>query len=272
MNTKDFVAAAREFPDTPAMPLLFLGHGSPMNAIEENEFTRTWRDIGASLPRPRAILCISAHWETNGTYVTSMESPPTIHDFYGFPEKLSEVTYPAPGSPELAGETKRLVEHTVVEFDRSWGLDHGCWSVARHLYPDAGVPVVQLSLDRARPAPWHYELARELSPLREKGILILGSGNIVHNLGIMDWRAPQGGYDWAVEANERLKGLIREHQHDELMNYGSLGKEVRLAVPTPEHYIPLMYILGLRREKEEVRFSNDKTVYGSIAMTSVQFS
>jgi len=272
MKTKDFVATAGGFPDTPTMPLLFLGHGSPMNAIEENEFTRTWRNIGASLLRPRAILCISAHWETNGTYVTAMESPPTIHDFYGFPRELSEVTYPAPGSPELADDTKRLITRAIVELDRSWGLDHGCWSVARHLYPDAGVPVIQMSLDRTKPAAWHYELARELSPLREKGVLILGSGNIVHNLGIMDWRAPQGGYDWGVEANEQLKGLIRDHQHDELMSYGSLGKEVRLAVPTPEHYIPLMYILGLQRTREVVQFSNDKTVYGSIAMTSVRIS
>jgi 4,5-DOPA dioxygenase extradiol len=272
MNLKDVAAAARTFPDTPPVPLLFLGHGSPMNAIEENEFTKTWHAIGASLPLPRAILCISAHWETNGTFVTAMESPPTIHDFGGFPEELSEVTYPAPGSPELAAKTKALVTRAVVELDRTWGLDHGCWSVAKHLYPDAGIPVIQMSLDRTKPARWHYELARELSPLREKGILILGSGNIVHNLGIMNWRTPGEGYDWAVAANERLKGLIREHHHDELMNYGSLGKEVQLGVPTPEHYIPLMYILGLQREGEAVQFSNDKTVYGSVAMTSVQIS
>ena len=186
MKTKDVVAAAGGFPDTPAMPMLFLGHGSPMNAIEENEFTKTWRAIGSSLPRPRAILCVSAHWETNGTFVTAMDAPPTIHDFYGFPGELSDVRYPAPGSPELAGNTKQLVTRAIVELDRSWGLDHGCWSVAKHLYPDAGIPVIQLSLDRTKPAAWHYELARELSPLREKGVLILGSGNIVHNLGIMD--------------------------------------------------------------------------------------
>ncbi len=252
------------------MPLLFLGHGSPMNAIEENEFTNGWREIGATLPKPQAILCISAHWETIGTQVTAMEAPRTIHDFYGFPRELFGVSYPAPGSPALAEATRRGVQKTIVELDTKWGLDHGCWSVAKHLFPDANIPVIQLSLDRRQSPLWHYELAGELAFLRRKGVLILGSGNIVHNLGIMDWENSDDGYDWAREANDLLKHLILEGDHTRLAGYQALGEEIRLSVPTPEHFLPLLYVLALKDEKEGIGFFNDKTIFGSISMTSLK--
>ncbi len=195
------------------MPVLFIGHGSPMNAIEENEFVEGWRNIGRSLPRPEAILCISAHWETKGTFVTAMDKPKTIHDFGGFPPELYKVQYPASGKPELAHETKSMITGTAVVLDDSWGLDHGCWSPVKHLYPNADIPVVQMSLDYSRSPQYHYDLAAELSPLREKGVLIIGSGNMVHNLGMVDWRRINEagfGYDWAVEANEKIKSLEKE--------------------------------------------------------------
>jgi 4,5-DOPA dioxygenase extradiol len=255
------------------MPVLFLGHGSPMNAIEENEFVRGFREVGKTLPRPAAILCVSAHWETNGTLVTAMEKPPTIHDFGGFPRELFEVQYPAPGSPELAAETKKLVTMTEVGLDRKWGLDHGCWSVVKHLYPEADVPVIQMSLDYTRDAQYHYDLARELSALRRKGILVIGSGNMVHNLRMVAWDRlnDEGyGYDWAVEAGDKMKNFILSGDHQQLLNYKSQGKAFELAVPTPEHYLPLLYALALKEENEKVELFNDKTVAGSLTMTSVK--
>ena len=192
---------------TDRMPVLFIGHGSPMNAIEENEFVTGWRNIGKTLPRPTAILCVSAHWETRGTHVTSMEKPETIHDFGGFPGELFNVQYPAPGSPDLARDTKNIIKKAIIGLDDKWGLDHGCWSVIKHLYPEADVPVIQMSLDYYQSPQYHYDLAKELSPLRNKGVLIIGSGNIVHNLGLVDWGKigkPGYGYDWAIEANEKI--------------------------------------------------------------------
>jgi 4,5-DOPA dioxygenase extradiol len=250
------------------MPALFVGHGNPMNAIEENEFSRGWRKIGSGLPRPQAILCISAHWETNGTFITAMEAPQTIHDFSGFPPELFRVQYPAPGSPELAQRTRETVKKAMVELDQHWGLDHGCWSVVKHLYPNADVPTVQLSLDRNQPARWHYELAHELSSLRRKGVLIIGSGNMVHNLRIIDWNTPDRAYDWAAEMNETLKARINRNDHMALVEYSSLGKAAALAIPTPEHYLPMLYILGLKETDDVVRFFNDRTLLGSISMTS----
>lgn len=255
---------------TEQMPLLFLGHGSPMNAIEENEFVEGFRDIAKTIPMPMAILCISAHWETRGTLVTAMETPKTIHDFGGFPRSLYEVQYPAPGSPELAHEIKKIITKTSVELDCSWGLDHGTWSVIKHLYPEAKVPVVQLSLDRGKSPEFHYELAKELISLRRRGVLIVGSGNIVHNLGILDWDRPDGGYDWAVNANNLLKKLIMADDHSQLIHYRELGEEIRLSIPTPEHYLPLLYILGLKEENETITFFNDKLVMGSLSMTSLK--
>jgi 4,5-DOPA dioxygenase extradiol len=258
---------------TEQMPVLFLGHGSPMNAIEENEFVHGWMEIGESLPKPIAILCISAHWETRGTFVTAMEKPTTIHDFGGFPRELFEVQYPAPGSPELARETKRIIEKTEVGLDEKWGLDHGAWSVIKHLYPKADVPVIQLSMDYYQSPQYHYDLAKELSSLRKKGVLIIGSGNMVHNLGLVNWEKidePGFGYDWAIEANEKMKKLILSNDHKALIDYKSQGKAFNLAVPTPDHFLPLLYTLALKEENEEVNVFNDKAVAGSLTMTSIK--
>ncbi len=263
------------FGPTDLMPVLFLGHGSPMNAIEENEFVRGWRTIGSTLPKPNAILCISAHWETRGTYVTAMEKPPTIHDFGGFPDELFAVEYPAPGSPELAKDTQKVIKKTEVGLDDKWGLDHGAWSVIKHLYPKADVPVIQMSLDYYQAAQYHYELAQELSSLRNKGVLIIGSGNIVHNLGMVAWdklKEPEYGYDWALQANDTLKKLIMNNDHKQLINYKSLGKEIALAAPSPDHYLPLLYSLALKKDNENITLFNDKTVMGSISMTSLKIS
>ncbi len=270
MKLKELEKITGAFENTPKTPVLFLGHGSPMNAIQDNEFVRGWKAIGKSLPKPTAVLCISAHWETKGTLVTAMEKPKTIHDFGGFPEELFAVQYPAPGSPALAAETKKIITKTQVGLDKNWGLDHGCWSVVKNLYPNADVPVIQMSLDYSQGPQYHYELARELSSLRSKGVLIVGSGNMVHNLGIIDWRNPDSGYDWAIESNASLKKMISENDHNKIINYKSLGKSMALSVPTPEHFIPLIYTLGLKDENEAVSFFNDKTVMGSISMTSLK--
>jgi 4,5-DOPA dioxygenase extradiol len=244
-----------------------------MNAIEENEFVAGFREVGKTLPRPKAILCVSAHWETRGTQVTAMEHALTIHDFGGFPPQLYEVEYPAPGSPELAAETKKMITKTEVRLDHKWGLDHGCWSVVKHLYPAADVPVIQLSLDYYQTPQAHYDLAKELAALRNKGILIIGSGNLVHNLGRVAWdKLNEVGYafDWATEANETMKKYILNGDHAKLIDYKSLGKAMDLAVPTPEHFLPLLYILALKEENETISLFNDKAVAGSLTMTSVK--
>jgi 4,5-DOPA dioxygenase extradiol len=260
-----------DFESTELMPVLFLGHGNPMYAIQQNEFTAGWQKTAKSLPVPKAILVISAHWETSGTFVTAMAKPKTIHDFGGFPKELFDVQYPAPGSPELAAQARDLIKKTSVELDHEWGLDHGTWSVIRHMYPEAEIPVIQMSMDYRKDPKWHYELARELAALRQKGILIIGSGNMVHNLRRADWHATSGA-DWAIEANEKMKKLITDNDHQSLINYSSLGKEVQMAIPSPDHYIPLLYSLGLKTEKENISFFNDKTELGAISMTSVKIS
>ena len=259
--------------NTGTMPVLFLGHGSPMNAIEENDFVRGFRKVGQTLEKPKAILCISAHWETRGTYVTAMESPRTIHDFGGFPQALFEVQYPAPGSPELARQVRQMVSSAEVQMDHQWGLDHGAWSVIKHLYPDADVPVIQMSLDRNKGPQYHYQLAQELSELRKKGVLIIGSGNMVHNLGLVAWdklNEPEYGYDWAIEAHEKMMQYIMDGNHKALVDYEKQGRPFKLAIPTPEHYLPLLYTLGLKNEKEEVELFNDRPIGGSLTMTSVK--
>ncbi|MFZ7183333.1 MAG: 4,5-DOPA dioxygenase extradiol [Bacteroidota bacterium] len=273
MKLGELGALAETFSPTEKMPVLFLGHGSPMNAIEENEFVQGFRSVAAGLPKPRAILCVSAHWETRGTFVTAMPNPPTIHDFGGFPKALFDVQYPAPGSPTLARETKALVKKTEVGLDDKWGLDHGAWSVIKHLYPKADVPVIQMSLDHYQNPEYHYELARELSSLRRKGILIIGSGNMVHNLGMVAWdklNAVDYAYDWAREASEKMNRFILEGDHQSLVKFRSQGKAFDLAIPTPEHFLPLLYTLALKDEKDEVSLFNDKAVAGSLTMTSVR--
>lgn len=263
------------FNSTDKMPVLFLGHGSPMNAIEENEFVQGFRKVGKEIPKPNAVLCISAHWETRGTFVTAMEKPKTIHDFGGFPDQLYEVQYPAPGSPEIAKQIKDGISRTEVGLDVSWGLDHGAWSVIKHLYPKADVPVIQMSLDYQQSPQHHYELARELSSLRKKGVLIVGSGNMVHNLRMIDWRRLNEvdySYDWASEASAKMKKFILSDNHQQLINYKSHGNEFSLAVPSPEHYLPLIYTLALKDENENVSLFNDKAVGGSLTMTSVKIN
>jgi 4,5-DOPA dioxygenase extradiol len=260
-------------PDTPEltdtefkMPAVFIGHGSPMNAIEDTEFSRLWSRIGRSLPRPRAILCVSAHWETLGTRVTAMESPRTIHDFAGFPRALFDVEYPAPGSPVLA-EQVRMIVNMPVSADFDWGLDHGAWSVLCRMYPEADIPVVQLSLDRAKTPALHYELGKALRALRTKGVLIVGSGNIVHNLGSVVWK--DIAYDWAAAFDEHMKHLILRGDHESIIHFDRLGEAARLSVPSPEHFLPLLYVLALQGPEEQVTFFAEKVTLGSIAMRSV---
>lgn len=263
---------ASQFGRTDVMPVLFLGHGSPMNAIEENMFVASFRELGHSLPKPQLILCVSAHWETKGTFVTAMSSPETIHDFGGFPRQLYEVQYPAPGSPEWANKTKEMITKTVVGLDYHWGLDHGAWSVIKHLYPQADVPVIQMSIDYTQSAQHHYDLAKEIRELRRKGVLIVGSGNMVHNLSMVDFRRLGGdpyGYDWAIEANELMKSYMLDEDHQSLIQYRKQGPAFELAIPTPEHYLPLIYTMGLKEKTDSISFFNDEPVGGSLTMTSV---
>lgn len=268
----DLAKITESFDATPRMPVLFLGHGSPMNAIEENEFVQGLRNVSSQIETPKAILCISAHWETRGTMVTSMEYPKTIHDFAGFPAELYAVEYPAPGSPELAQETRELIKTTDVQLDDKWGLDHGAWSVIKHMYPKADVPVIQLSLDSTKKASAHYELGKELSMLREKGVLIVGSGNLIHNLQRLAWNRLNEifAYDWAQDAGHRMNQYILDGNHKELINFSKQGNEFQLSIPTPEHFLPLLYILALQDKKDDITLFNDLPVGGSLSMTSVK--
>lgn len=272
MNLKNLNKMTSTMSNTGKMPVLFLGHGSPMNAIEENEFVTGFRNLGKEIQKPSAILCISAHWETKGTFVTAMQTPKTIHDFGGFPQALFDVQYPAPGSPELALETKKIITKTEVELDYKWGLDHGAWSVVRHLYPKADIPVIQMSIDYSQPAKYHYDLAKEISGLRNKGVIIIGSGNMVHNLRMVAWDKlnEQYAFDWATEANEKMKSYILSGDHQKLIDFKSQGKAFDLAIPTPEHYMPLLYALALKEENEKITIFNDKPVAGSLTMTSLK--
>ena len=253
-------------------PVLFLGHGSPMNAIEENEFTRALAALGARLPRPKAVLCVSAHWLTPGTFVTGMTAPRTIHDFVGFPQALYEASYPAPGSPELAALVRETVGGGAVRIDDSeWGLDHGAWSVLRHLYPKADVPVVQLGIDERAPARRHFELGEKLRPLREQGVLILGSGNIVHNLRRISPDENAAPAAWAVEFDAWVKRRLETRDFEPLLGDLSAAPSGRLAVPTPDHYDPLLYVLGASDARDELRFEHESIQNGSISMRSLSF-
>lgn len=255
------------------LPALFIGHGSPMNGIEDNEFSRTWANFGKEIPKPKAVLVISAHWLTNGTHITAMEHPKTIHDFGGFPQALFEVQYPAKGSPELAKFASELITSTTVGLDHDWGLDHGTWTVVRHMYPDADIPVLQLSIDYNKPAQYHYDLAKQLTSLRKKGVLIIGSGNMVHNLRMVAWdklKEPEFGYDWAIEMNTLFKEKIEKNDFKSLIEYEKLGSAAKLAIPTPDHYYPLLYNIALRDSSDAISFFNDKPVGGSLTMTSVK--
>lgn len=273
MTSNNLDNIANQFPRTEKMPVLFLGHGSPMNAIEENQFVQGFRNIAKTIQKPNAILCVSAHWFTNGTKVTAMNFPPTIHDFGGFPKALFDVQYNAPGSPELAEVTQGLLTPTTVDLDHNWGLDHGAWSVIKHLYPNADIPVIQLSIDYTKPAGYHYELAQKLQKLRERGILIIGSGNIVHNLRLVDFNNMNKvdyGYDWAQEAFDMVNKHLLDGDYQPLINYEKQSKALQLAIPTPDHYLPLLYILGLQNKNEELSLFNNHLLAGSLSMTSVK--
>ncbi|MBP6181610.1 MAG: 4,5-DOPA dioxygenase extradiol [Flavobacterium sp.] len=255
-------------------PVLFIGHGTPMNGIEDNEFSRNWTKFGNEIPKPKAVLVISAHWLTNGTKITAMESPKTIHDFGGFPQALFDVQYPAKGSPELARETANLIQSTHVDLDHEWGLDHGTWTVVRHMYPNADIPVLQLSIDYNKSPQYHFDLAKQLKALRKKGVLIIGSGNMVHNLRMVAWdklEEPEFGFDWAIEMNAIFKEKIGNLDFQSLINYEKLNAAAKLAIPTPDHYYPLLYSIALQDDKDDVSFFNDKVVGGSLTMTSVKF-
>lgn len=250
------------------MPVLFVGHGSPMNAIEDNEFSRSWMQVGNALPHPKAILCVSAHWETNGSQVTSMEKPRTIYDFYGFPPELYAKKYPAPGSPELARRLRDLVEPDGIKPNMTWGLDHGSWSVLSRLFPKADVPVIQVSLDVTKHARAHYDLGRHLLPLRDEGVLIVGSGNIVHNLRKVIFE--DTAFDWAVEFDGNIKKWILEDDHEPIIQYDKQGGAAALAINSGEHYKPLLYVLGATQQGEPVSFFAEKVWGGSISMRSVK--
>lgn len=250
------------------MPLLFIGHGSPMNAIEDNEFSRSWMAVGKTLSPPKAILCVSAHWESMGTQTTAMEKPRTIYDFYGFPPELYEKTYPAPGSPELAARVLELVGADVTAMDLKWGLDHGTWSVLTRLFPKAEIPVVQLSLDVNKNSQEHYDLGRQLKPLRDEGILILGSGNIVHNLRMVVFE--DIAYDWALAFDGMVKKWILDGNHDPLIQYHKQGREAALSINSAEHYKPLLYVLGAQDSGEPVSFFTEKVWGGSVSMRSIR--
>lgn len=253
------------------MPALFIGHGSPMNAIESTAASRGWRALAARLPQPRAIVAVSAHWYRPGTAVTVNAEPRTIHDFGGFPRALYEVEYRAPGAPDLALRLRSLLQPVDVALDESWGLDHGTWSVLCHMYPDADVPVVQLSIDSGREARFHYQLGQALAPLRDEGVLLLGSGNVVHNLRRYDWGAGDGpGQDWAQRFEQQVQILIGNGDDDTLVDYVGLGPDAQLSIPTPEHYLPLLYVLGSRRPDDRPGFPVQGIQGGSVSMLSVE--
>lgn len=250
------------------MPVLFIGHGSPMNAIEKNQFSDSWNALGTKIPKPRAILSVSAHWETDGTKVMANPLPETIHDFGGFPKALFDAQYPAPGKPELAAEIAQFLHDYEAKTDLSWGLDHGTWSVLKPMFPKADIPVIQLSLDYRKTPERHYEMAKLLQTLRKKGVLILGSGNIVHNLGMLDWRNPNKAFDWATEFNTTVVHSIKESNHQKLIQFNKLGKSAQLSIPSAEHYIPMLYILAALKPNEQVKFFNETPAMGSLYMTS----
>ena len=256
---------------TKLFPAVFFGHGNPMNAIQTNAHTQAWARIGERLGKPRAVLAISAHWYLESTGVTAGPRPRTIHDFGGFPPELYQVQYPAPGSAALGARVRELLAPLPVPLDNSWGLDHGTWSVLRHVYPEADVPIVQLSIDATRPASFHYELGRALAPLRGEGILIAGSGNLVHNLRMYGWgREELPPYDWAVRFERHAQDLMRAGDHQALIDYGRLGSDARLSIPTPDHYLPLLYVLGSQLKEESVTFPVSGIEGGSISMLTVQ--
>lgn len=271
MTPQDLKRIADEFPRTEKMPVLFVGHGSPMNAIEDTPWSRAWQKLGTELPTPRAILSISAHWLTHSTSVHVTERPQTIYDFYGFPKELYDMSYPCPGAPKEAEETKHAVTSTNIEGDYDWGIDHGTWIVLARMFPTADIPTFQLSIDISKPAQFHYELGQELAALRNKGILIMGSGNIVHNLGRVSFNPATKPFDWAESFDDTAKKLVEEADDQSLINYEKLGENAHLSIPTPDHFFPLLYTLGARNTKETPTFVTEGIAHGSISMRAVKW-
>jgi 4,5-DOPA dioxygenase extradiol len=253
------------------LPAVFIGHGNPMNALLRNLYTDAWSALGTNIPRPKTVLCISAHWFAPGTGVTVTTSPRTIHDFGGFPRELYQVMYPAPGDPELARRVQKLLAPLPVTLDESWGLDHGAWAVLCHVYPHADVPVVQLSIDETQPPAFHYEIGRRLAPLREEGVLIVGSGNLVHNLHAYAWgRHVVEPFDWAVRFEQQARDMLLAAEHRPLIDYAKLGRDALLSIPTPDHYLPLLYVIATRQKEDTVSFPVEGVDGGSISMLAVQ--
>ena len=269
MTLREFARTAELLPHTPTMPAIFVGHGSPMNGIEDNVYSRAWKKLGKDLPIPSAILAISAHWLTEGTFVHVAKKPKTIHDFWGFPKALYDMTYPCPGTPEIVRETKALMKKGEIAEDTDWGIDHGTWIVLHHLYPEANIPVFQLSIDMSKPSQFHYELGAALAPLRQRGVLIMGSGNLVHNLGRIAWDTNAQPFDWALEFDGTAKTLLEKGDHHALIAYEKLGPSSTLSIPTPDHYWPLLYSLGLQGKNEELSFPVEGIAHGSVSMRAV---
>lgn len=269
MTIADLKQSTKNMPDAARMPVLFVGHGSPMNAVEDNAYSRAWADLGKTLPRPNAILCVSAHWLTEGTFVHVAEKPRTIHDFWGFPQELYDVRYPCPGSPNHAEETRATVRSTNVAADTDWGVDHGTWSVLRRMYPDADVPTFQLSLDMSKPSAAHYAIGKELASLRDRGVLIIGSGNLVHNLGMIDFDENARPFPWAAEFDSQAKALIEKGDHRSLTEYEKLGHAAQLSIPTPDHYWPLLYVLAAADMDEPISYPVEGLTNASISMRAV---
>lgn len=253
---------------TTRMPVIFIGHGNPMNALYDNNFTKALNNIQKNISKPKAILVVSAHWLTNGSFVSVNPTPKTIYDFGGFPDELFKVKYEPKGAPELAEEVKQKITYTKVAADETMGLDHGAWTVLKHMYPNADIPTFEFSIDYSKPASYHYELAKQLNFLRDKGVLIIGSGNIVHNLGMVDWKNQTSGYDWANEFDSTVKNLLDKGDDKSLINYQTLGKSALLSIPTNDHYLPMIYVLGLKQEKENVSYLYEGMEMGSISMRS----
>ncbi|MEY4744712.1 MAG: hypothetical protein RL272_657 [Candidatus Parcubacteria bacterium] len=268
MELPNFKKSVQTFPDTPKMPVLFVGHGSPMNLVEDTAWSRAWRKMGKSLPRPNAILCVSAHWFVDGTYVHVAERPRTIYDYYGFPPELYKIRYDCPGAPAFAKEAARIVTKADVRWDTEWGIDHGAFLPLFHLFPEADVPTFQLSVDFTKPARFHYDLAKGLAPLRRKGVLIVGSGNIVHNLGVIRYERDAAPFDWAEAFDRKAAALIADGDHQTLIDHGKLGEAALLSIPTPDHYFPMLSALALQEKGEDPEFFTQGIAHGSVSMRS----
>ena len=270
MTLSNLLTHSQHLENTQTMPTFFIGHGSPMNAVEDNQFTNAWKEQTKDIPKANAILCVSAHWLTDGTFVQTTKHPETIYDFYGFPDALYTLKYPAPGSPEYANVTQKEISSRKIVQDHAQGFDHWTWVILKHMFPDASIPVFQMSIDYYEKPEVHYQLGKELAGLREKGVLIIGSGNIVHNLRTIHFDTNASTFPWAKNFDEKVAECIKKDDHEQLLAYEKLGEDARLSVPTPDHYYPLLYILGTKKPQEQIRFFAEGMTNGSIGMRSLR--